>query len=60
MNYLTVREVSDQLRLSRMTVYRLMESGEMPSLRVGRNLRIPAEDLKEYISSNTTGIEETE
>lgn len=60
MTYLTVREVAERLRLSKMTVYRLMESGEMPSLRVGRSFRIPAQDLEHYLSANTTRIEETQ
>ena len=33
---LTANEVADLLRVSRMTVYRLIKTGEMPSLRVGR------------------------
>src|SRR5881227_3316291 len=37
---LTVNEVADLLRVSRMTVYRLIKSGEMPALRVGRNYRL--------------------
>lgn len=60
MSYLTVREVAERLRLSKMTVYRLMESGEIPSLKVGRSFRIPAEGMEEYISAHTTYMEETQ
>ena len=34
---LTVNEVADLLRVSRMTVYRLIKEGQMPALRVGRS-----------------------
>ncbi|MGZ8615010.1 MAG: helix-turn-helix domain-containing protein, partial [Actinomycetota bacterium] len=32
----TVNEVADLLRVSRMTVYRMIKTGEMPAVRVGR------------------------
>ena len=34
--YVTVAEVAEQLRVSNMTVYRLVQSGALPALRVGR------------------------
>jgi len=43
-----------------MTVYRLAESGDIPSLRFGRSIRIDAEGLKEYISANTKVSEEAQ
>ncbi|HLS03600.1 MAG TPA: helix-turn-helix domain-containing protein [Actinomycetales bacterium] len=39
--FLTVAEVADTLRVSRMTVYRLIHSGEVPSMRVGHTFRVP-------------------
>ena len=33
--FLTVAEVADEMRVSRMTVYRLVHSGEIPAVRVG-------------------------
>ena len=38
LRYLTVAEVAEAMRLSRMTVYRLVHSGELPALRVGSTL----------------------
>jgi len=37
---LTVREVADRLRVSRATVYRLVQAGALPALRVSNSIRI--------------------
>lgn len=47
---LTVDEIAQQLRLSRMTVYRLIHRGEIPRLRVGRSYRIPKSELQAYVT----------
>ena len=39
--FLTVAEVADMMRVSNMTVYRLVKSGELPAVRFGRSYRIP-------------------
>jgi excisionase family DNA binding protein len=39
--FLTVAEVADMMRVSRMTVYRLVHSGELPAIRFGRSFRVP-------------------
>jgi excisionase family DNA binding protein len=46
----TVAEVADQLRVSNMTVYRLVQSGQLPAVRVGRSYRIREEDLDRYLA----------
>jgi excisionase family DNA binding protein len=43
MNLLTVTEVAAMLRVSKMTIYRMVHAGRLPSLRVGQSYRIPAE-----------------
>lgn len=48
---LTAAEVADQLRVSTMTIYRLIRSGELPAVRVGRNYRVRASDLDAYLES---------
>ncbi|WP_026459503.1 helix-turn-helix domain-containing protein [Schaalia vaccimaxillae] len=39
--FMTVAEVADIMRVSKMTVYRLIHSGEMPAIRVGKSFRVP-------------------
>lgn len=46
---LTAAEVADQLRVSTMTIYRLIRSGELPAVRVGRNYRVRADELATYL-----------
>ncbi len=51
MRYLTVVEVAEVMRVSKMTVYRLLHSGELPGVRVGRSFRVPADALDAYLRS---------
>lgn len=39
--FMTVAEVADMMRVSRMTVYRLVHSGELPAIRFGKSFRVP-------------------
>ncbi|HEV7565460.1 MAG TPA: helix-turn-helix domain-containing protein [Microbacteriaceae bacterium] len=39
--FLTVAEVAEMMRVSRMTVYRMVHSGELPAIRFGRSFRVP-------------------
>ena len=49
MKFLTVAEVASVMRVSRMTVYRLVHSGEVPAVRVGRSFRVPERAVHEYL-----------
>lgn len=49
--FLTVAEVAEIMRVSRMTVYRLVHSGEMPAVRVGRSFRVPQDALDRYLAT---------
>ena len=51
---LTVREVADAIRVSTMTVYRLIRAGELPAIRVGKHFRIRESDLSAYLDAQTT------
>jgi excisionase family DNA binding protein len=45
----TVAEVAAMMRVSKMTVYRMVHNGEIPALRVGRSFRVREEDVNEYL-----------
>jgi excisionase family DNA binding protein len=47
--FLTVAEVATIMRVSKMTVYRLVHSGELSSVRVGRSFRVPEHAVHEYL-----------
>lgn len=50
---LTVAEVADHMRVSTMTVYRLIKSGQLNAVRVGKNYRIRTTDLDEYLQGSS-------
>ena len=52
--FLTVLEVADVMRVSKMTVYRLLHSGELPAVRVGRSFRVPQDALDHYLRTSMT------
>ena len=47
--FLTVSEVAEVMRVSKMTVYRLIHSGEMPAVRFGRSYRVPESAVEQYL-----------
>jgi excisionase family DNA binding protein len=47
--FLTVAEVAAMMRVSKMTVYRLVHNGELPAVRVGRSFRVTEDDVDEYL-----------
>ncbi|MET1043898.1 MAG: helix-turn-helix domain-containing protein [Microbacteriaceae bacterium] len=49
MRFLTVAEVASMMRVSNMTVYRLVHSGELPAIRFGRSFRIPESAVEQVI-----------
>jgi excisionase family DNA binding protein len=48
--FLTVAEVATQARLSKMTIYRLIDKGTIRSKRIGRNFRIYADSWHAYLN----------
>ncbi len=49
---MTVREVAATMRVSTMTVYRLIRDGSLPATRVGKNFRIRQRDVDSYLESH--------
>jgi excisionase family DNA binding protein len=47
--FLTIAEVATMMRVSKMTVYRLVHSGELPAVRVGRSFRVTEQDVDDYL-----------
>lgn len=47
--FLTVTEVAEVMRVSKMTVYRLIHAGELPAIRVGRSFRVPTAAVKQLL-----------
>ena len=48
--FLTVAEVAELARVSRMTVYRMVHSGDLPAVRVGKSYRVPQAAVEEMLT----------
>jgi excisionase family DNA binding protein len=48
--FLTVAEVAGMLRVSKMTVYRLVHAGALTAVRVGRSFRVPQHAVEGYLA----------
>ena len=53
--FLTVAEVALIMRVSKMTVYRLVHSGELEAIRVGRSFRVPEQAVNQYLRAAFVG-----
>ncbi len=54
---LTVSEVASAMRVSNMTVYRLIKGGELGAVRVGKNYRIREADLERFLRDRSVRVE---
>ena len=52
--FMTVSEVARMLRISNMTVYRLISSGQLQAVRVGKSYRLREEDVDRYLGERFT------
>lgn len=52
--FMTVGEVASTLRVSSMTVYRLINAGELQAVRIGRSFRVRSDHLDRYLAERFT------
>ncbi len=55
---MTVAEVAELARVSRMTVYRMVHSGDLPAVRVGNSYRVPTDAVDELLSKTAYDADE--
>ncbi len=48
--FLTVQEVAELMRVSTMTVYRLIKAGDLRAARVGRSYRLREDEVETYLT----------
>jgi excisionase family DNA binding protein len=53
---MTVREVAQMMRVSNMTVYRMIKGGELGAVRIGKNYRIRKNDVLAYLMRRSVRI----
>jgi excisionase family DNA binding protein len=49
---LTVEETAELLRIGRTAAYEAVRAGEIPSLRIGRSLRVPRHALEQLLNGH--------
>ena len=49
---LTVKEASELLKTSRVQVRKMIQSGDLLAVKVGREYRIPLASIREYVENN--------
>lgn len=52
---LHVSEAAELLGLSRSKTYELVAAGVIPSVKIGKSVRIPRQELLDWIRANTRG-----
>ncbi len=52
MELLSIPEVCQELGMGKSWVYRRLKSGEIPSVKLGHNIKVKRQDLNQYIESH--------
>jgi excisionase family DNA binding protein len=54
---LTVGEIAERLRIHSMTIYRWIDDGRLPAIRIGKQYRVRAADLEEMLEGSRVGVD---
>ena len=54
---LNVKQLAELLGVSDSSVYELIQKDDFPSLRIGKPIVIPKEELRKWISAHTKGVQ---
>ena len=57
---LSIQEVCQELKMGKSWVYRRLKSGEIPSIKLGHNIKVRRKDLEEYLEDNRYRSEDEE
>ena len=55
--FLTASEAAERMRVSKMTVYRLIRSGQLPAVQIGKAYRVRESDLEGYLNASYVKVE---
>ena len=54
---LNVKQLAELLGVSDSSVYELIQEDDFPTLRIGKRIVIPKEELRKWISAHTKGVQ---
>ena len=52
---MTVQDLSDYLKIERMTIYKMLKEGTIPAMRIGHQWRFFREEIDNWLRSNMVG-----
>ena len=55
-NVLTVKEAADQLKVKPQWVYRMLRGGDLPFIRLGRQIRIDEDSLEDWLAERRSVV----
>lgn len=55
---LNVKQLTELLGVSESSVYELIQEADFPSLRIGKRIVVPKEELRQWIAAHTKGAKE--
>lgn len=50
--FLTASEAAERMRVSKMTVYRLIKAGKIPAVQIGKAYRVREDELERYLDAS--------
>ena len=51
---LTIKDVENQLKVSRSSVYRLISAGNLDTVHIGQSIRVTEDSLETFVTLQTT------
>lgn len=52
--FITVASIATRLGVSKMTVYRLINNGELAAIKIGRTYRVPTKAFEQFLEDSKT------
>jgi len=52
-NILTIPEVAKYLKMSKSKIYALVQTGRIPYIRIGKNVRVKEGELQKWLENNS-------
>ncbi len=56
--FLTASEAAERMRVSKMTVYRLIRAGKLPAVQIGKAYRVRESDLEGYLNASYVQVDQ--
>lgn len=54
--WLTIDDCAEMVKVSKMTIYRLIHNGELPATRIGRSLRVREDHFAKYLADGFAAV----